>query len=69
MQHLQQLQDNGIYMGQESEKTTDLSDLALANVEALAQGEGGTTTVECCAALWGECKEGVKAPYVKCTFN
>lgn len=43
-----------------------LSDIALANVEALASGEA---TVECCGSLWGICKDGIPGPYVKCTFN
>mgnify|MGYP000687937190 CR=1 FL=1 len=39
-----------------------LSDLTLANVEALAGS--GETTIECCLALWGTCKGDIKAPYV-----
>lgn len=42
----------GIYMGQESEKTTDLSDLALANVEALA---GGEVSITGCQPNGGTC--------------
>lgn len=42
----------------------NLSDLALENVEALASGEGGTS-VKICLAIWGECIDGVKAPYGK----
>ena len=34
----------GVYT---SQKTETLSDLAMANVEALAQGEGGTVTIPC----------------------
>lgn len=49
-----------------SEKLDDLlevlSDLTLANVEALAGS--GETTIECCLALWGTCKGDIKAPYV-----
>ena len=41
-----------------------MSDFALANVEALASGEGGTS-VKICLAIWGECIDGVKAPYGK----
>lgn len=48
----------GVYT---SQKTNTISDLALANVEALA---GGETTIECCLALWGTCKGSVKAPLV-----
>lgn len=39
-----------------------ISDLTLANVEALAGS--GETTIECCLALWGTCKGDIKAPYV-----
>lgn len=46
-----------------NQKSDAMSDLALANVDALARGE---TTIECCLALWGSCINGVKAPYV-CT--
>ena len=49
----------GVYVNQ---KTDALSDLALANVEALAGS--GETTIECCLALWGTCKGDIKAPYV-----
>ena len=49
-----------------AKKSDVLSDVALANVEALASGEA---TVECCASLWGICKDGIPGPYVKCTFN
>ena len=45
----------GVYANQKSEV---LSDLTLANVEALA------VSVECCLALWGTCKGDIKAPYV-----
>ena len=38
----------GVYANQKSEV---LSDLTLANVEALAGS--GETTIECCLALWG----------------
>ena len=38
-----------------AQKSEGLSDIAWANVEALASGE---TTVECCASLWGTCKDG-----------
>ena len=41
-----------------------MSEFALANVEALASGEGGTS-VKICLAIWGECIDGVKAPYGK----
>ena len=41
----------GVYANQKSEV---LSDLTLANVEALAGS--GETTIECCLALWGTCK-------------
>lgn len=49
----------GVYANQKSEV---LSDLTLANVEALAGS--GETTIECCLALWGTCKGDIKAPYV-----
>ncbi len=49
----------GVYANQ---KTDVMSDLTLANVEALA--DGGETTIECCLALWGTCKGDIKAPYV-----
>ena len=49
-----------------AQKSEGLSDIAWTNVEALASGE---TTVECCASLWGICKDGIPGPYVKCTFN
>lgn len=45
-----------------SQKSEVLSDLTLANVEALAGS--GETTIECCLALWGTCKGDIKAPYV-----
>lgn len=48
----------GVYTSQKSDA---VSDLVLANVEALA---GGETTIECCLALWGTCKGSVKAPLV-----
>ena len=41
-----------------------MSEIALANAEALASGEGGTS-VKICLAIWGECIDGVKAPYGK----
>jgi hypothetical protein len=48
-----------------------LSDLALANVEALASGEGGTT-VTTCLGLWGSCTTSSgatsKAPLVEASF-
>lgn len=43
-----------------------LSDAMLENVEALATGE---ITIGCCLALWGDCQDDVKAPYVTCTIN
>ena len=46
-----------------------LSDLALSNIEALANSGEGGVTIKCCAALWGSCKDDVKAPYVECTWN
>ena len=46
----------GVYANQKSEV---LSDLTLANVEALAGS--GETTIECCLALWGTCKGDIKA--------
>ena len=49
----------GVYENQKSEV---LSDLTLANVEALAGS--GETTIACCLALWGTCKGDIKAPYV-----
>lgn len=49
-----------------AQKSEGLSDIAWTNVEALASGEA---TVECCASLWGICKDGIPGPYVKCTFN
>lgn len=49
----------GVYANQKSEV---LSDLTLANVEALAGS--GETVMECCLALWGTCKGDIKAPYV-----
>ena len=49
-----------------SQKTENLSDVALANVEALAMSEW---ELECCAGLWGPCKDDTKGPYIKCTFN
>lgn len=49
----------GVYANQKSEV---LSDLTLANVEALAGS--GETHGECCLALWGTCKGDIKAPYV-----
>ena len=45
-----------------AQKSDVMSDLALANVEALAGS--GETTIECCLALWGTCKGDIKAPYV-----
>ena len=45
-----------------SQKSDVMSELALANVEALAGS--GETTIECCLALWGTCKGDIKAPYV-----
>ena len=48
-----------VYNAQQSDV---MSDLALANVEALAGS--GETTIECCLALWGTCKGDIKAPYV-----
>lgn len=52
-----------------SQNDVKLSDLALANVEALASdGEGGIT-IKCCAAIWGTCKDDIKAPYVECTWD
>ena len=47
-----------------AQKSDVMSDIALANVEALASGEGGTS-VKICLAIWGECIDGVKAPYGK----
>ncbi|MDR1502588.1 MAG: NVEALA domain-containing protein [Prevotella sp.] len=48
-----------------------LSDLTLANVEALASGEGGTTATTC-LGLWGSCStpSGAtsKAPLVEISF-
>jgi hypothetical protein len=48
----------------------DLSDISLANVEALA-GEGGTT-VTSCLGLWGSCSTASgatsKAPLVEASF-
>ena len=49
----------GVYT---SQKSDSVSDLLLANVEALAGS--GETTIECCLALWGTCKGDIKAPYV-----
>ena len=49
----------GVYANQ---KTDVMSDLALANIEALA--DGGEGSIECCLALWGTCKGDIKAPYV-----
>lgn len=52
-----------------SQNNVNLSELALSNIEALAESKEGGTTIECCAALWGVCQGQIKAPYVKCTFN
>ena len=49
-----------IYQSQRAKNT--MSELAMANVEALAGS--GETTIECCLALWGTCKGDIKAPYV-----
>ena len=49
----------GVYANQKSEV---LSDLTLANVEALAGS--GETTIECCLALWGTCKGGILKPHM-----
>ena len=48
----------------ETRREEPMSEIALANVEALASGEGGTS-VKICLAIWGECIDGVKAPYGK----
>ena len=48
----------------ETQREEPMSEIALANVEALASGEGGTS-VKICLAIWGECIDGVKAPYGK----
>ena len=42
----------GVYANQEEEIT--LSETAMANIEALARGEGGGSTVYCCGNS-GEC--------------
>lgn len=52
-----------------SQNDVKLSNLALNNVEALASSGEGGVTVKCCAALWGDCKDNIKAPYVECTWN
>ena len=48
----------------ETQLEEPMSEIALANAEALASGEGGTS-VKICLAIWGECIDGVKAPYGK----
>lgn len=47
-------------------KCERLDSLMLENVEALATGE---ITIGCCLAIWGDCQNDVKAPYVTCTIN
>lgn len=53
----------GMYENQSKE---NLSNVMLENVEALATGE---ITIGCCLAIWGDCQNDVKAPYVTCTIN
>lgn len=53
----------GVHKNQSKET---LSDAMLENVEVLATGE---ITIGCCLALWGDCQDDVKAPYVTCTIN
>ena len=53
----------GVYANQTKEM---MSDVMLENVEALATGE---ITIGYCLALWGDCQDDVKAPYVTCTIN
>ena len=55
-----------VYTSQNNVKVTDL---ALSNIEALANSGEGGVTIKCCAALWGSCKDNVKAPYVECTWD
>lgn len=52
-----------------SHTNVKLSDLALNNVEALANNGEGGITIKCCAAIWGDCKDNVLAPYIECTWN
>lgn len=52
-----------------SQNNVKLSGLALNNIEALANNGEGGITIKCCAALWGTCKDNIKAPYVECTWN
>lgn len=52
-----------------SQNNINMSDLALNNIEALANpGEGGVT-IKCCAGLWGSCIGNTKGPYIECTWN
>lgn len=54
----------GYGLVKELDSKKDLTVFALANVEALADGE---TTTEICASLWGKCINNLAGPYIRRT--
>lgn len=51
-----------VYSGQNS---NELTDVALANVEALASSSESSLEIEVCGCLWGVCEGEKEGPWVK----